>query len=103
VKKAPSHPYGCGELQHGFALSTHWFDCFCANPSVVSFANSLSHFYCAGVRLGELLVDRLRLLKTHDQRLKVVLQLHLGGAKGVHHFWGQWMRMSAFRRCGEVE
>jgi hypothetical protein len=44
VKKAPSHPYGCGELQHGFALSTHWFDCFCANPSVVSFANSLSHF-----------------------------------------------------------
>jgi hypothetical protein len=22
VKKAPSHPYACGELQHGFALST---------------------------------------------------------------------------------
>jgi hypothetical protein len=37
-------------------------------------------------------VDRLWLLSTHDQRLKVVLQTHPGDDQRVHHFWGQWER-----------
>jgi hypothetical protein len=49
-------------------------------------------FYFAGGRHGGLLVDRLRLLSTHDRRSKVVLQPHPGDDQRVHHFWGQWER-----------
>jgi hypothetical protein len=45
-------------------------------------------FYFAGGRHGGLLVDRLRLLSTHDRRSKVVLQPHPGDDQRVHHFWG---------------
>jgi hypothetical protein len=45
-------------------------------------------FDFAGGRLGELLVDRLRLLPTHDRRSTTVLQPHPGDDQGVHHFWG---------------
>jgi hypothetical protein len=45
-------------------------------------------FYFAGGRHGGLLVDRLRLLSTHDRRSKVVLQPHPGDNQGVHQFWG---------------
>jgi hypothetical protein len=47
-------------------------------------------FYFAGGRHEGLLVDRLRLLSTHDWRSKVVLQPHPGDDQIVHHFWGQW-------------
>jgi hypothetical protein len=46
-------------------------------------------FYIAGGRHGGLLVDRLRLLSTHNRRSKVVLQPHPGDDQRVHHFWGQ--------------
>jgi hypothetical protein len=49
-------------------------------------------FDFAGRRHGWLLVDRLRLLSTHDRRSKVVLQPHPGDGQRVHHFWGQWER-----------
>jgi hypothetical protein len=42
----------------------------------------------AGGRLGGFLVDRLRLLSTHDRRSTVVLQPHPGDDKRVHHFRG---------------
>jgi hypothetical protein len=42
----------------------------------------------AGGRHGELLVDQLQLLSTHDRRSMVVLQPHPGDDQGVHHFWG---------------
>jgi hypothetical protein len=45
-------------------------------------------FDLAGRRLGGFLVDRLRLLLTHDRRSTVVLQPHPGDDQGVHHFWG---------------
>jgi hypothetical protein len=45
-------------------------------------------FYFAGGRHGWLLVDRLRLLSTHDRRSTVVLQPHPGDDQRVHHFWG---------------
>jgi hypothetical protein len=45
-------------------------------------------FDFAGGRLGGFLVDRLRLLSTHDRRSTVVLQPHPGVDQGVHHFWG---------------
>jgi hypothetical protein len=45
-------------------------------------------FDFAGGRHGGLLVDRLRLLSTHDWRLMVVLQPHPGDDQRVHHFWG---------------
>jgi hypothetical protein len=44
-------------------------------------------FYFAGGRHKGLLVDRLCLLSTHDQRSTVVLQPHPGDDQGVHHFW----------------
>jgi hypothetical protein len=50
-----------------------YFDSFCTNPSVESFAHSRSRFDFLGGRHGGLLVDRLRLLSTHDRRSKVVL------------------------------
>jgi hypothetical protein len=43
-------------------------------------------FDFAGGRHGGILVDRLRLLSTHDQRSKVVLQPHLSDDQRVHHF-----------------
>jgi hypothetical protein len=45
-------------------------------------------FYFAGGRHGGLLVDRLRLLSTHDWRSMVVLQPHFGDDQRIHHFWG---------------
>jgi hypothetical protein len=42
----------------------------------------------AGGRHGGLLVDRLWLLLTHDQRSTVVLQPHPSDDQRVHHFWG---------------
>jgi hypothetical protein len=45
-------------------------------------------FYFAGGRHRGLLVDRLRLLSTHDRRSTVVLQPHPGDDQRVHHFWG---------------
>jgi hypothetical protein len=45
-------------------------------------------FYFASGRHGGLLVDRLRLLSTHDRRSKVVLQPHPDDDQRVHHFWG---------------
>jgi hypothetical protein len=42
----------------------------------------------AGGRLGGFLVDRLRLLPTHDRRSTMVLQPHPGDDQGVNHFWG---------------
>jgi hypothetical protein len=45
-------------------------------------------FDFAGGRHGGLLVDRLRLLSTHDRRSTVVLQPHPDDDQRVHHFWG---------------
>jgi hypothetical protein len=45
-------------------------------------------FDFAGGRHKGLLVDRRRLLSTHDWRSTVVLQPHPGDDQGVHHFWG---------------
>jgi hypothetical protein len=45
-------------------------------------------FDFVGERHGGLLVDRLRLLSTHDRRSKVVLQPHPSDDQRVHHFWG---------------
>jgi hypothetical protein len=44
-------------------------------------------FDFAGGRHGGLLVDRPRLLSTHDRRSTVVLQPHPGDDQRVHHFW----------------
>jgi hypothetical protein len=66
----------------------NWFDSFCTNPSVESFSHSRSRFLFLGGRHGGLLVDRLWLLSTHDQRSIVVPQRHPGDDQGVHHFWG---------------
>jgi hypothetical protein len=50
---------------------------------------TLAHvFDFAGGRHGGLLVDRLRLLSTHDRRSTVVLQPHPSDDQIVHHFWG---------------
>jgi hypothetical protein len=68
-------------------MTRHWFDS--SNPSVESFAHSRSPFLFVGGRHGGLLVDRLRLLLTHEGRSKVVLQAHPGDNQRVHHFWGQ--------------
>jgi hypothetical protein len=38
-------------------MAQHWFDSFCTNPSVKSFAHSLSLFLFACGSLGGLLVD----------------------------------------------
>jgi hypothetical protein len=69
-------------------MARHWFDSFCTNP-VLSLLLTLAHvFDLAGGRHGGLLVDRLRLLSTYDQRSKVVFQPHSGDDQGVHQFWG---------------
>ena len=38
-------------------MARHWFDSFCANPSVESFAHCHSHFDFAGGKHGEHVVD----------------------------------------------
>jgi hypothetical protein len=63
---------------------------FVLTPVLSHFLTLALVFDCAGGRHGGLLVDRLRLLLTHDQRSKVVLQPHPGDDQRVHHFWGQW-------------
>jgi hypothetical protein len=45
-------------------------------------------FDFVGGRHGELLVDRLWLLSTHDRRSTVVPQPHPGDYQRVQHFWG---------------
>jgi hypothetical protein len=45
-------------------------------------------FDFAGGRHGGLLVDRLRLLSTHDRRSKVVLQPNPSDDQRVHNFLG---------------
>jgi hypothetical protein len=37
-------------------------------------------------------------LEAYDRRQGVVLQSRPDGDEGVHHFWGQWARVCAFRR-----
>jgi hypothetical protein len=71
-------------------MARHWFDSFCTNPVLSRVLTLALIFYFAGGRHGGLLVDRLRLLSTHDQRSKVVLQPHPDDDQSVHHFWGQW-------------
>jgi hypothetical protein len=62
------------------------FDTFCTNPVLSLLLTLALVFDFAGGRHGGLLVDRLQLLSTHDQRSTTVLQLHLGDDQGVHHF-----------------
>jgi hypothetical protein len=62
--------------------------CFVLAPVLSLMPTPALVFYFAGGSHGGLLVDRLRLLLTHDQRLKVALQPHPGDDQGVHHFWG---------------
>jgi hypothetical protein len=57
-----------------------------ANPMFEQMARHWFDF--AGGRHGGLLVDRLRLLMTHDQRSTVVLRSHPDDDQRVHHFWG---------------
>jgi hypothetical protein len=69
-------------------MARHWFDSFCTNPGLSPLLTLALVFYFAGWRNGGLLVDRLRLLSTHDQRSTVVLESHPGDDKREHHFWG---------------
>jgi hypothetical protein len=69
-------------------MARHWFDSFRTNPVLSPLLTLALVFDFAGGRLGGLLVDRLRLLPTHDWRSTVVLQPHPGDDQGVHHFWG---------------
>jgi hypothetical protein len=62
--------------------------CFVLTPMLSPLLTITLIFYFASGRHGGLLVDRLRLLSTHDRRLTVVLQPHLGDDQRVHHFWG---------------
>jgi hypothetical protein len=62
--------------------------CFVLTPVMSPLLTLALIFYFAGGRLGGLLVDRLRLLLTHDRTPTVVLQPHPGDDQGVHHFWG---------------
>jgi hypothetical protein len=61
---------------------------FVLTPVLSHFLTLALIFDFAGGRHGGLLVDRLRLLSTHDRRSTVVLQPHPGDDQGVHHFWG---------------
>jgi hypothetical protein len=69
-------------------MARNWFDSFCTNPVLSLLLTLALVFHFAGRRHGGLLVDRHRLLSTHDQRSTVVLQPHPGDDQGVHHFWG---------------
>jgi hypothetical protein len=52
--------------------------CFVLTPTLSPLLTLALIFYFAGGRHGGLLVDRLRLLSTHDRRSTVVLQPHPG-------------------------
>jgi hypothetical protein len=69
-----------------------WHDtgliCFVLTPMLSRLLTPALVFDFAGGRHGGLLVDRLRLLSTHDRRSKVLLQPHPGDDQRVHHFWG---------------
>jgi hypothetical protein len=78
-------------------MAQHWFDCFCANPSIESFAHSRSCF----------LFCRWEAWRAFGWSTQVPLDTWTkinGGSpasprwcvQGVHHFCGQWMRSSAF-------
>jgi hypothetical protein len=69
-------------------MARHWFDHFVLTPVLSLLLTLTLVFDFAGRRHGGLLVVRLRLLLTYDQRSKVVLQPHPGDDQGVHHFWG---------------
>jgi hypothetical protein len=62
--------------------------CFVLTPVQSPLLTLTLVFDFAGGRHGGLLVDRLRLLSTHDRRSTVVLQPHPGDDKGVHQFRG---------------
>jgi hypothetical protein len=62
--------------------------CFVLTPVLSPLLTLALVFDFAGGRHGGLLVDRLRLLSTHDWRSTVVLQPHPGDDQGVHHFRG---------------
>jgi hypothetical protein len=66
----------------------YWFYSFCTNPLLSPLLTLDLVFDFAGGRHEGLLVDRLRLLSTHDRRSTVVLQPHPGDDQRVHHFWG---------------
>jgi hypothetical protein len=61
---------------------------FVLTPVLSPFLTLALIFDFAGGTHGGLLVDRLRLLSTHDRRSTVVLQPHPGDDQGVHHFQG---------------
>jgi hypothetical protein len=61
---------------------------FVLNPVLSLLLTLALVFDFAGGRHGGLLVDRLRLLMTHDQRSTVVLRSHPDDDQRVHHFWG---------------
>jgi hypothetical protein len=61
---------------------------FVLTPVLSLFLTLALVFDFAGGRHGWLLVDRLRLLSTHDWRSTMVLQPHPGDDQRVHHFWG---------------
>jgi hypothetical protein len=65
---------------------------FVLTPVLIRLLTLALVFYFSGGRRGGLLVDRLRLLSTHDRRSKVVLQPHPDDDQRVNHFWGQWER-----------
>jgi hypothetical protein len=56
-------------------MARNWFESFCTNPVLSLLLTLTLVFYFAGGRHGGLLVDRLRLLSTHDRRSKVVSSL----------------------------
>jgi hypothetical protein len=57
-------------------MARHWFDSFCTNPVMSLLLTLALVFYFEGGRHGGVLVDRLWLLSTHNQRSMVVLQPH---------------------------
>jgi hypothetical protein len=56
-------------------MARNWFESFCTNPVLSLLLTLTLVFYFAGGRHGGLLVDRLRMLSTHDRRSKVVSSL----------------------------
>jgi hypothetical protein len=68
-------------------MARHWFDSFILTPVLSHLLTLALGFNFAGGRHGGLLVDRLRLLSTHDRRSKVVLQPHTSDDQIVHHIW----------------
>jgi hypothetical protein len=69
-------------------MDRHWFDPFCANPSIESVLPLALGFDFAGGRLGGLFGGST--LENGNQRSKVVLKPHPSDVKGEHHFWGRW-------------